>query len=255
MSVRDVLFGYHVTQMPNITANIDHARFRPSFAPLDAVDLTRFDLVVPLRLEQFEQLRSVAEGPERRAVLPASELVTLIDDKLAFNRWLIDQGFGANVPALLEGPGEYPAIRKMRHGDWGMGITLLRDAGDENGDDPNGSFRQRAVAGEHEDVLHLLRVDGRIRFSLCYRYQMGKPLSVRGQQDAAVSMAPADPAPAWDLCLSILDRLGFEGTCCFNYKLDGDHVWLLELNPRFGGSLAGGVTDYVAAHLGAIGRA
>ena len=253
--MHEILFGYHVTQMPNITANIDHERFRPSFAPFDAVDFSRFDLVVPLRLDQFDAVRAVAEGTERRAVLPTSDLVELIDDKLAFNRWLIDHGFGANVPELLAGPGTYPAIRKMRHGDWGMGIKLLQDAGDEDGDDPEGGFRQRAVEGEHEDVLHLLRVDGRVRFSLCYRYAMGKPLSVRGQQDAALSMAPADPAPAWDLCVGILDALGFEGTCCFNYKLERDHVWLLELNPRFGGSLAGGVTDYVAAHLAAIGRA
>jgi hypothetical protein len=252
--MREILFGYHVTQMPNIVTNIDHERFRPSFAPLDAVDLTRFDLVVPLRLDQFDAVRDVAEGTERRAVVPTAELVELIDDKLAFNHWLIEHGFGAHVPELFKGPGAYPAIRKMRHGDWGMGITLLREAGDEDGPDPEGSFRQRAITGEHEDVLHLLRVDGRIRFSLCYRYAMGKSLSVRGQQDAAQSMAPADPAPAWDLCIAILDALGFEGTCCFNYKLEGNHVWLLELNPRFGGSLAGGVTDYVAAHLQALGR-
>ena len=53
---------------------------------------------------------------------------------------------------------------------------------------------------------------------------------------------------AWSLW-----TLGYEGTCCFNYKLvDGAPV-ILELNPRFGGSLVGDVAIYVAAHLEAIG--
>ena len=43
-------------------------------------------------------------------------------------------------------------------------------------DDPGAlpdSFAQVAVAGADEYVLHLLRVDGRVRYSLCYRYDMG----------------------------------------------------------------------------------
>ncbi len=253
MSPPDILFGYHITQMPNIAATIDHHRFRPSFAPFDAVDLTRFALVVPLRLEQFDAARAVAEAPGRRAVLPASDLVTLADDKLAFNRWLIAEGFGAHVPELLEGPGTYPCVLKLPHGDWGMGVRMLHGPEDETGEpDPPGSFRQRAVTGADEYVLHLLRVDGQIRYSLCYRYDMAKPLAVRGQQDAARAMEPADPAPGWDLCTAILERMGYEGTGCFNYKIEDGRVMLLELNPRFGGSLVGDVTNYVAAHLEAL---
>jgi hypothetical protein len=91
-----ILFGNHPTQMPAIARHIDHTLYEASFAPFDATDLSRFDLVVPLRVEQIDAARpAMAQG---RAILPSPELVALCDDKLALNRWLIDHGFGDVVP-------------------------------------------------------------------------------------------------------------------------------------------------------------
>jgi hypothetical protein len=249
-----ILFGYHSTQMPAIARFIDHGRFQASFAPFDAVDAAKFDLVVPLRLDQFPAAREAvarAEG-KRRAVLPSAELVALIDDKLAFNEWLAEHGFGRHVPELLcDPPDTYPYIRKARHGTFGQGIRIVR--GPEDADRPDSdTFAQRIVEGRYEYVLHLLRVDGRIHFQLCYRYDMVEPVSVRGQGQEAASTEPAEPGPALAPCLAILDALNFEGTCCFNYKLVDGAMQLIELNPRFGGSLVGEVTRYVEAHLAAL---
>jgi len=36
---------------------------------------------------------------------------------------------------------------------------------------------------------------------------------------------------------AILPSLRYEGLCCFNYKMDNGVLVVLELNPRFGGSL------------------
>jgi carbamoylphosphate synthase large subunit len=249
-----ILFGHHSTQMPAIAQYIDQARFQASFAPFEAVDPGHFDLIVPLRLDQLPAARAAAaRAPDRRrAVLPSAELVDLIDDKLLFNRWLVDHGFGAHVPELLADPPQsFPYIRKARHGTFGQGIRIVR--GPEDEDAPQeGTFVQRIAEGRYEYVLHLLRVDGRIHFQLCYRYDMVEPVSVRGQGQAAATTEPADPGPALAPCLAILDALDFEGTCCFNYKLVDGAMQLIELNPRFGGSLVGEVTAYVAAHLEAL---
>jgi hypothetical protein len=257
MTLPQVLFGHHSTIMPAIAGLVDHGRFQLSFAPFEAVDARWFDLVVPLRLEQFPAARAalarVNDG-RRRALLPEAALVELIDDKLLFNRWLIDHGFGAHVPTLLGNrPDRYPYIRKARRGTFGQGITLVQGPGEDDAPDPD-SFAQAIAPGRYEWVLHLLRVDGRIRYQLCYRYDMVEEVSVRGQGQEASTTEPDDPGDALPLCEAILDRLGFAGTCCFNYKRDADgRVQLIELNPRFGGSLVGGVTDYVAAHLAALG--
>lgn len=251
MTLPRILFGNHPTQMPAIARYIDHARFEASFAPFDAVDLARFDLVVPLRVDQIDAARPAAALG--RAVLPARELVALADDKLAFNEWLIAHGFGDHVPELLDGASDaYPYIVKARQGDFGIGCRMIRGPGeDDAGDDP-ALFRQRAVVGADEYVLHLLRVGGRIRYHVAYRYDMAQPLAIRGAVDAPAAIVPAEAGEALALCAAILDALGYEGTCCFNYKLEGGRPMLLELNPRFGGSLVGVVSEYVAAHLAAL---
>jgi hypothetical protein len=108
------------------------------------------------------------------------------------------------------------------------------------------------VEGADEEVLHLLRVDGWISYALCYRYVMGGGLTVRGAVDRPLETVPADAEAAMAPCVAILDALDFEGTCCFNYKWQDGRPMLLELNPRFGGSLVGDVSAYLEAHLGAL---
>lgn len=247
-----ILFGDHRTQEPAIERLIDHARFDVGFASFDGADFAPFDLVVPLRIDQIGPARAANAG-RRRAVLPSAELVELCDDKLLFHERLTALGFGALLPALLpEPPDRYPYIRKARRGDFGQGIAIVRSAVEDTPAAP-GSFAQEAVEGADEYVLHLLRVDGRVRYTLCYRYDMGGALTVRGEVDAPRLIEPADPAPAMADCSAILDALAYEGTCCFNYKIAADGgLRILELNPRFGGSLVGDVTNYVAAHLDAI---
>lgn len=249
-----ILFGDHATQSPAIARFIDRDRIDPVFGPIAGTDPTGFDMVVPLRIEEIEPARA-SNTDRRRTVLPTAELVALCDDKLAFTERLIALGFADDVPALLpDPPGELPYVRKARRGDFGQGIRIVHAAAD---DAPpiRDSFCQRAVAGADEYVLHLLRVDGRIVYSLCYRYDMGAPLTVRGAGQAAVAVVPADPAGALPRCTAILDALGFEGLCCFNYKWEEGALRILELNPRFGGSLVGEVTGYCLAQLDAMAAA
>ena len=248
-----ILFGDHRTQMPAIERLIDHDRFDVRFADFAEADFLAHDLVVPLRIDQIASARAANADGRRRAVLPDAALVEACDDKLLFHERMRALGFGALLPRLLgEGERVYPHLLKARRGDWGQGIRILRSPADEPDVAPPDSFREAAVEGEDEYVLHLLRVDGQVRYSLCYRYGMGAALTVRGAVDAPRSITPADDSPARDTCIAVLDALGFEGTCCFNYKLVGERPVILELNPRFGGSLVGDVTNYVAAHLAAL---
>ncbi|MDB5694697.1 MAG: hypothetical protein JWN21_240 [Sphingomonas bacterium] len=246
-----ILFGDHSTQGPAIERLADHARFDITVAAFDAVNFAAYDLVVPLRIDQIALARA-ANTDKRRAVLPEAELLDICDDKLLFNEHMVALGFGDAIPAVLpEPPNRYPYVRKARRGDFGKGVVIVRAPGE---DEPSpDSFAQVAVEGADEYVLHLLRVDARVRYSLCYRYDMGIELSVRGAVDHYRSMAPAEPGDVLPACAAMLDALGFEGTCCFNYKLVDGRAMILELNPRFGGSLVGDVNGYLAAHCAALG--
>ena len=247
-----ILFGDHRTQQPAIERLIDHTRFDVAFASFEAANFAAFDLVVPLRVDQIAPARAANADGRRRALLPEPELVEVLDDKWLFHQRLRALGFGALLPALIEGEWRYPHVLKARKGDFGQGIRIVRSAADEPTEVPPHSFREEAIEGADEFVLHLLRVDGRVRYRLCYRYDMGARLSVRGAVDAPRLIEPADDAVALGPCTAILDALGYEGTCCFNYKLVEGALKILEINPRFGGSLVGDVTNYVAAHLAAL---
>ncbi len=245
-----VVFGEHSAQVPAIRAHLDTRRYDPTFGVLAECDLTAFDLVVPLRVEEIATARRANADGRRRAAVPTAELVALCDDKLAFNRRLLALGFGELVPALLpDPPGEYPFVRKARFGDFGQGVRLVRSPAD---DVPiPDSFCQRAVPGEGEDVLHVLRLDDRVRFAVAYRYAMAHPLAVRGAADRPLSTTPVDPGPALAEYEPILRALGFEGLGCFNYKWVEGRPMIIELNPRFGGSLVGEVTAALDAMLSA----
>ena len=243
-----VLFGEHSAQVPAIQRHLDTARFDPTYGIVAEADLLAFDLVVPLRIEEIAPARAANADGRRRACVPDAATVELCDDKLAFNRRLIALGYGELVPELLpDPPGTYPFVRKTRRGDFGQGVRLVRSAED---DVPMpGSFCQRAVPGAEEDVLHVLRLDGRVRFAVSYRYTMGQALSVRGQADRPLATVLVDPAPGLVACEPILEALGFEGLGCLNYKWVDGQPLVIELNPRFGGSLVGEVTACLEAML------
>lgn len=248
-----VLFGEHGTQVPAIRAHLDHDRYHLTVGPLAGARAGDFDLVVPLTVPQIAEARALntADRP-RRALLPDADVVALTDDKLTFNERLIALGFGEHVPALLpDPPDRRPFIRKARRGDFGAGCRIVR-TGEDDEPIPD-SFCQAAVEGAHEDVVHLIRADGTIHLAIACRYDMGRPLTVRGAADRPVAITPIDPAPALPVCADVLDALQFEGLGCFNLKWEGDRPMILELNPRFGGSLVGEVTrtlDVLAALAG-----
>lgn len=247
-----VLFGEHSAQVPAIRAHLDTRRYAATYGVLAEADLLAFDLVVPLRIEEIAIARAANTDGRRRACVPDMATVELCDDKLAFNERLVALGFGEMIPELLpDPPSGFPFIRKARRGDFGHGVRLVRSAKD---DVPMpGSFCQLAVPGNDEDVLHILRLDGRVRFAVSYRYTMAAALAVRGEADRPLSTVPVDPAPGLSACEPILDALGFEGLGCFNYKWVNGRPMIIELNPRFGGSLVGEVNACLDAMLAAQG--
>ena len=236
-----VLMGEHGTQVPAIRANLDMDRFALTVGDPAEADPGDFDLVVPLTVPQIAAARALntADRP-RRALVPDAALVGLADDKLLFNRRLVELGFGPHVPALLpDPPATVPFIRKARRGDFGAGCFVVREMGQDRAN-PD-SFCQAMVVGHQEDVVHVIRADGALHFARAYRYDMAGPMPVRGEHDRPLSIRAVDATPALPLCEAVLDALGFDGLGCFNLKWENGRAMILELNPRFGGSLVGDV--------------
>ena len=247
MPLRQVLFGYHQNWMPMIAQRIDKARFQPSFAPLDAVRLERFDAVIPLKLAHY---RDLEDRPSRNVLVPRREAVALCHDKLAFARSMIAAGFSANIPAVYEAAPPGLSIRKPRRGAWGTGCALVSATERPPADDDH--FFQAIVEGHEEFACSLVRRDDAIRYLFGVRYTMAGTRDIRSGANQPKLIEVIDASPQLELFARILRALDYEGTCCFNYKFADGTPKILEINPRFGASIILDIDNYVEAYLSAL---
>ncbi|WP_262692099.1 ATP-grasp domain-containing protein [Kordiimonas aestuarii] len=232
------------------------ATYKPFNDP--SIDADDFDLVVPLRLDAMRWLNSERGAALRKkALLPPNRVLDLCDDKLEFARFLIKHGYGDNVPSI-EGPLEYPYILKRRSDEWGNHSHLIKDAEDESRHAAHMAsgayFCQTLITGHNEYATHML-VDG-TTITHCSTVQ------IRFDADDVVFREGVKPlgftrtgsADHIKLFAGILVRLGFEGLCCFDYKLAGGVVKIFELNPRFGGSLAFTPNGAIASYANIVAK-
>lgn len=212
---------------------------RLSFGPLSAQVLAAHDLVIPLGLADVLAWQPWREALAATALpLPSAESALLCDDKLACWQALMRQGFAPWLPDV--GPDLVPpVILKPRRGEFGRGCRLLTHPADLAAQaqalgDP-GCLCQQAVPGAWQYSAHVLHVGGRIRQMLTVAHHFDTPWPIQGQQRARLSrLVPNRHAPVFE---AMLVALGFEGLCCIDYKRHAGQPLLLEINPRFGGSL------------------
>jgi hypothetical protein len=223
------------------------------FGPITAASYEQYDLVVPLSFPALED--ALRHAPEKQGGIPMPSLgsVRLCDDKYEFNRSLIESGFGRYIPQMAQGLSlNPPYILKKRTGWFGAGCYIIRDERDEETqisrilDDRY--FCQELIAGTTEFATHILFVGGKIVKALNIKYEFASKTPIKGQSGDLLFRA-VHGCQYLDLFAEILGTIGFEGLCCVNYKIAGGRPYLLEINPRFGGSLAPYFFSFVR-HLG-----
>lgn len=201
----------------------------------------RYDIVVPLTITALEKARGFSLRQKNMLPLPSAESVRLCDDKYAFNQALIQAGLGKHIPKMAPGLELTPPyILKKRIGSWGKDCYLIRNHEDEQTQlnritDPE-YFCQQLITGTTEFATHILFAEGRIIKALNVKYKFAADMPIKGQ-DAALFQV-LHRCPYLDLFAQILQTIQFEGLCCVNYKVVKNEPLLLEINPRFGGSLA-----------------
>lgn len=222
------------------------------FGPITSESFKNFDLVVPLTLGALDTARRCCPEEKSAYPLPPAEIVRLCDDKYAFNKTLIEAGFSRIIPPMVQGLGlERPYILKKRSGSWGQDCYVIRSEEDEQKhlsliQDPN-YFCQHLVPGSAEFATHILFKNGRILKALNVRYEFSTDLPIKGQDPALVQVICR--CRYLDLWTKVLQHIRFEGLCCVNYKIANGEPFLLEINPRFGGSLKSYFFMFVK-HLG-----
>lgn len=226
--------------MAKILSGMSRTPHQAIFGPITETAIANHDLVVPLTMNSLRDLARkthlVANNP---IPIPTLESINICDDKSLFNHMLIEHGFGKLIP-YTHGKHAYPYILKKRIDEWSRGSHLIRSPKEEAGfadllDDPD-YFRQAFIVGRHEYATHILFKSGKIQRSLNYRYTFDTYLPIKGR--SGIVAESLCHCAYLDIFENILRIIGFEGLCCVNYKIANGMPMVLEINPRFGGSLS-----------------
>jgi hypothetical protein len=216
------------------------SRNRVEFGPLSPESFAAFDLVVPSSVSDLRQAREWPQFLAKSPIpFPAEESFLLCDDKYRFNQTLIDKGFGKHIPAMENGLGP-PYILKKRTGIWGRECWMIHDSQDEMRVADRLSspefFRQEIIRGPREFATHILFANGKIVKSLNILYEFDSEMPIKGQDHWLYTVIHR--CAYLGLFAAILKSIGFQGLCCVNYKVVRGRPYILEIDPRFGGSLA-----------------
>lgn len=208
------------------------------FDEITSENSKRYDLVVPLTIDELknEEIRTLLiKNP---IPIPSLESILLCDDKYLFNNTLIAKDFGEYIPDM-EGPHNYPYLIKKKIDEYGANTHIIYGSVEEEKfsevlTSPE-YFSQEIITGKYEYATHILIANKRIIHSLNIKYTFKTDTGIKGKDESHQTICRC---PYLDTFTSILESIDFEGLCCFNYKVRNNVPYIIEINPRFGGSLA-----------------
>lgn len=234
-----ILFSPRADWETSIRSSFGSTPHQVAFDEITAEAMPRYDLVVPLNMSALKQTCAIRTCFQQNPIpIPSLESVELCDDKVRFNTNLIERGYTDHIPQMATDLG-YPYMLKRRVDEWGRSCHIIRHAADEEElaqciNHPD-FFSQQLVTGPTEYATHIVFKEGRIVCAMNIEYQFSNANPIKGR-DAPHYHRPC-PCYRLDLFAAILKDIAFEGLCCVNYKLLGKRPMILEINPRFGGSL------------------
>lgn len=254
-----VLFGYQPDWSASLRRTATNLGYDAHMAELPQSDLSTYDAVVPLSLcDRADLARRIARGEAVPAIIPSAEAEALCHDKLAFNQAMVRAGLGDCIPPMHTdwptAPEAYPLILKARRDQWGLLSRIIFAPPDPGDAATDQTFLQTYVPGSEEWATHLLLCDGEILFEASICYTLPDTPHVKGKYVRPLSRKWKGPCRHLDLFRRVLEAVGFrDGTCCIDYRMQGERVHIFEVNPRFGGSLSGNAGPYLNAYCGAVG--
>jgi carbamoylphosphate synthase large subunit len=209
------------------------------FDDLSARDFNDFDLIVPLTINDVRYLSTMRDQLKWNPIpIPSLECIELCDDKYRFNQALIQSELKDLVPQM-GGNLNYPYILKKKTDEWGANCHIIESEetvkalSDKLTD--SAYFTQELVLGREQYSAHILFKNNQVVFSVDIKHVFNTKHPIQGRD--ASSYTRVRDCPYLDQFVAVLTHIGFEGLCCIDYKVRDNAPLILEINPRFGGSL------------------
>jgi len=215
------------------------SRHKIKFAAFTPENIRESDLIVPLLIRDVRLLQKSRELLENNLIkIPNEDVVNLCDNKYLFNTTLIGKGFQNFIPKIgTDLPLPFMLKKKVTwSGDFCYAISNAEQKAKYseliNSDD---YFCQEIIGGVNEYATHILFKDGKIVETLTVEYTFYDEIPINGKSSFAYTQIVK--CKHLDTFSSILNAIGYEGLCCFDYKVKDGKPKIFEINPRFGGSL------------------
>jgi len=251
-----VLFTAKGDWAQRIREFIDPTRFQAVFHNFDdpALALNRFDIIVPLELQDYEALRW-RHRQGTNYLMPDEKTIALAHDKIRFNDFLMANGFGRFVPQIYNGEVAYPFVYKKRQGSWGLDADIIHTPQEKEAFEAQTGtsvyFKQEYVGGRIEYVTHAFAVKGRPRYFLTYEHGFDNDYFIKGKKAHYITHREIK-TPFLDVFSAILKKLDYTGTACFNFKIVNGVPKFFEMNPRYGATLTLEVNAYLDIYMNAL---
>ncbi|TFF36840.1 ATP-grasp domain-containing protein [Mucilaginibacter psychrotolerans] len=213
-----------------------HKLYFEAFTP---ENIRNADLVVPLTITDLRILIQNRHLASNNAIpLPNLKAVDICDDKWLFIQTLTHKGFGYVIPKVGSNL-PYPYMLKKKTSISGSDCYRITNACDvatyKDLIARPDFFCQEIINGIYEYATHIIFKNCEIISSLTIEYEYPTPTSINGKEKfIAKNIVDCQQLSIFS---AILTSIGFEGQCCFDYKLIEGRPYIFEINPRFGGSV------------------
>jgi predicted ATP-grasp superfamily ATP-dependent carboligase len=235
-----ILFSKAPVQEQNLRKGLRFSNVKLEFNEFSNERISNADFVIPLTISDLKCLDDVRHLVKSNKIpIPSLESLSICDDKYLFYQTLKSKGFEYLLPKIANSlPFTY--ILKKKISECGVDNYIIPDQQTADQyrhfiESPD-YFCQEMVFGKKEYATHILFRDKKIVASLNIEYTFSTEIPIKGQSKVAARRIVASPFD--DLFAEILNSIGFEGICCFNYKEINGKPLLIEINPRFGASLS-----------------
>jgi hypothetical protein len=222
----------------NIRRFMRFSKHKVTFGPLEGQEARQADMVVPLALmDVFYMADNAGEFPRNCIPPPNKCAVELMHDKIRFNQWLSGGRFNS---MSLKDATKPPLFLKPKEGECGNNCVAILNREDAERhaamlDSPD-FLKTEILYSKFEYATHLVFDKGQILAGLCVVYEFTSETGVKGTDEVVSIKITRDRF--LDQWRELLRELDYAGICCVNYKVIDTIPKLMEINPRFGGSLA-----------------
>ncbi|GAA6134611.1 hypothetical protein NBRC116188_14000 [Oceaniserpentilla sp. 4NH20-0058] len=184
---------------------------------------------------------------------PSIDLIRICENKLQFDLLLNNNELAHVSPLIKKSQRTFPYVLKEKTGEFGNNVFIIQNPDEEAlhqdklSDDS--FFLQKYIKGEDEYALHFLFDGEKFRYFKEVKYEYGYEFAIKSPKHVPVRQLWADNSQWKDEITNILKSIKYRGIGCLNYKIEANQLFILELNPRIGGSMMPVVSEMISEFI------